>query len=122
MSLHFPTLSSEESGRGAAPPATTRGIDLRLSLVRGPARLPLRSSSPAQDEHLPACDVVRAARAVAGRPGAFLVCGGDPLGRLDLPALLHDLAELRPDNLGLTIAGARMTSAVVQRLRDAGVR
>src|SRR5262249_33177171 len=76
----------------------------------------------AADESLPSSDVLRAARAVGRRPAAFLVGGGDPLGRADLPTLLHDLAELRSENLGLTIAGARTTGAVVHRLRDAGVQ
>jgi MoaA/NifB/PqqE/SkfB family radical SAM enzyme len=119
-SLH-PTPPSEARGPGPVAAAVTRGIDLRVSLIRGPARLPWRSDSAAADE-LPASDVLRAARAIGHRPGAFLVGGGDPLGRADLPTLLHDLAEVRSDNLGLTTAGARMTTAVVHRLRDAGVQ
>ncbi len=76
----------------------------------------------ATDDELPSSDVLRAARAIGRRPGAFLVGGGDPLARADLPTLLHDLAGLRSNNLGLTTAGARMTTAVVHRLRDAGVQ
>jgi MoaA/NifB/PqqE/SkfB family radical SAM enzyme len=119
-SLH-PTRSSEACGRAPVAAAATRAIDLRVSLVRGPARLPWRGGLAA-DEELPASDVLHAARAIARRPGAFLVGGGDPLGRADLPALLHGLAELRSDNLGLTTAGAPVTTAVVHRLRDAGVQ
>jgi MoaA/NifB/PqqE/SkfB family radical SAM enzyme len=121
-SLHCPTPSSEESGRGPVRVASIRGIDLRVSLVRGPARLPWRGGSSAAGDELPASDVLRAARAVADRPGAFLIGGGDPLRRADLPALLHDLVQLRPGNLGLCTAGAGMTTAVVHRLRSAGVQ
>ena len=119
-SLH-PTPPNAARGPGPVAAAVTRGVDLRVSLIRGPARLPWRAGSAA-DEDLPSGDVLRAARAIGRRPAAFLVGGGDPLGRADLPALLHDLAELRSENLGLTIAGARMKSAVVHRLRDAGVQ
>src|SRR5204863_6918901 len=42
--------------------------DLRLPLTDGAARLPWRGGG----DELPANDVLRAARAVAGRPGAFL--------------------------------------------------
>jgi MoaA/NifB/PqqE/SkfB family radical SAM enzyme len=122
MSLHGPTPSSEASGRVAVPAASIRGIDLRLSLVRCPTRLPWRGGSSAADEELPASDVLRAARAVAGRPGAFLVDGGDPLRRADLSVLLHHLSQLRPENLGLSTAGAGVTTAVVHRLRSAGVQ
>lgn len=119
-SLHCQTPLSEESARSRVPVPSIRAIDLRLSLVRGPARLPWRSGT-AGDE-LSASDVLRAARAVAGRPGAFLLGGGDPLRRTDLPTLLHDLFELRAENLGLCTTGAGVTSAVVDRLRSAGVQ
>ena len=71
---------------------------------------------------MPASDILRAARAVAGRPGAFLLGGGDPLRRADLATLLHDLVQLRPENLGLCTAGAGISTAVVHRLRSAGVQ
>jgi len=119
-SLHFPTPKSEERWREPVPAASTHGIDLRLSLVRGPARLPWRAGSPGED--LPASDVLRAARAVAGRPGALLVGGGDPLRRADLLGLLGELVKLRPENLGLCTAGGGITTDVVHRLRSAGVQ
>lgn len=119
--IHCPTPSSEESGRDPVARASIRGNDLRLSLVRGPARLPWRGG-PSAGEELPSSDVLRTARAVVGRPGAFLVGGGEPLRRADLPALLHDLAQLRPENLGLCTAGAGLTTAVIDRLRSAGVQ
>ena len=71
---------------------------------------------------MPASDVLRAARAVAGHPGAFLLGGGEPLRRADLLALLHELVQLRSEHLGLCTAGAGITTAVVQRLRSAGVQ
>ena len=115
---HCPTPSREEGGRDPVPAGSTRCVDLRISLVRGPAWLPWRGSA----EELPASDVLRAARAAAGRPGAFLVGGGEPLRRADLLGLLRDLFELRPDNLGLTTTGAGLTRAVVEHLRSAGVQ
>lgn len=118
--FHDPTPSSGERTRGSAAGASARGIDLRISLVRSPFLLPWRSGAATDD--LPGRDVLRAAHSVAGRPGAFLVEGGDPLRRGDLPALLHELHELRPENLGLTTAGAGLTSAALERLRSAGVR
>src|SRR5947208_1573483 len=71
---------------------------------------------------MPASDVLRAARAVAGHPGAFLLGGGEPLRRADLLSLLHELVQLRSEHLGLCTAGAGITTAVVQRLRSAGVQ
>lgn len=99
-----------------------RTIDLRVSLVRGRARLPWRSASAAADEELSASDVLRAAEAAVDRPGAFLVGGGDPLGRADLLTLLQSLGELRPTHLGLSTAGAGITTAMIHRLRSAGVQ
>jgi len=92
--------------------------DLRLSLMRGGPRLPWRGGG----EELSANDVLRAARAVTGRPGAFVVGGGEPLRRADLPALLRDLVELRAGNLGLCTGGAGLTTAVVHQLRAIGVQ
>ena len=120
--LHCPTPSSEERARGRVPAASFRAVDLRVSLVRGPARLPWRGSSAAAGEELPAGDVLRAVRAVADRPGAILLGGGEPLRRADLPTLLRDIVQLRPENLGLCTAGAGISSAVVHRLRAAGVQ
>ncbi len=120
--LHYLTPSSDERGRGPVPGASIRGIDLRVSLVRGPARLPWRGGATAADVELHASDVLHAARAVAGRPGAFLIGGGEPLRRNDLPTLLHDLCALRPQNLGICTAGAGLTSTVVHRLRSTGVQ
>ena len=55
-------------------------------------------------------DVLTAARAVAERPGAFVISGGDPLGRGDLDDLLAELAGLRPDTLGLWTSGQASTA------------
>ncbi len=119
---HCPTPSSEERERGRVPGASLGGIDLRVSLVRGPARLPWRAGTADARDELPASDVLRVARAAAGRPGAFLVGGGDPLRRADLSTLLDDLSGLRPENVGLSTAGAGVTSAAIDRLRSAGVQ
>ncbi len=96
--------------------------DLRVSLVRGPARLPWRGNTATEANELPTSDVLGAARAVAGRPGAFLVGGGEPLRRADLSTLLGELREVRPDHLGLSTGGAGVTAATVDRLRSAGVQ
>src|SRR5439155_25613016 len=53
---------------------------------------------------------------------AFLIGGGDPLRRTDLGVLLQELHELRPENLGLSTAGAGVMAATVHRLRSAGVQ
>jgi MoaA/NifB/PqqE/SkfB family radical SAM enzyme len=118
--LHDLTPSTEGRARGPIAGASTRSIDLRIALVRGPARLPLRGGATADDE-LSASEVLAAARAVAGRPGAFVIGGGDPLRRADLVSLLRDLAALRPEGLGLRSSGAGLTSATIDRLRSAGV-
>ncbi|MEO6027416.1 MAG: radical SAM protein, partial [Candidatus Binatia bacterium] len=120
--LHYLTPSSDERGRAPLRGASIRNISLRVALVRGPARLPWRSAASADAEALPASDVLQAARAVAGRPGAFLIGGGDPLRRGDLPTLLHGLVELRAENLGLCVPGAGVTTAVVEELRFVGVQ
>ena len=120
--LYCSTPSSEENGRGSGPATWIRNVDLRLALVRGPARLPWRGGSSPSGEELPASDVLGAARAVAGRPGAFLIGGGDPLRRADLAGLLRELLEIRREQLGICTAGAGLTTAVVHRLRAAGVQ
>ena len=120
--IHFPTPSSEETGRAGVPKASIRGSDFRISLVRGPARPSWRGGTTTAADELPASDVLQAARSVADRPGAFLVGGGDPLRRADLPSLLRDLRELRPNDLGLCTAGAGVTREAVDRLRSHGVR
>ena len=121
--LHDLTPSSDARGRGPGPAASIRGINLRVSLVRGPARLPWRDGATHDElDELSASGVLAAARAAAGRPGAFLIGGGDPLRRADLLTLLHDLAALRPENLGICTAGTGVTSTVIDQLRSAGVR
>lgn len=121
-SLHSPTPSRDERGRSHAQAPPPRTVDLRLSLVRGPARLPLRADAAAASRDLDAHEVLDLARTATGRPGSFLVGGGDPLRRADLSALLRDLVALRPDKLGLCTTGAGLTSAVVDQLRAAGVQ
>jgi MoaA/NifB/PqqE/SkfB family radical SAM enzyme len=120
MSLDCPTPSREERWREPVPAASTRSIDLRLTLVRGPVRLPWRAGPPG--EELPASDVLAAARAVAGTPGALLVGGGEPLRRADVLELVTELARLRPENLGLCTPGGGMTTELVHALRSAGVQ
>lgn len=119
-SLHSSTPPSDERGRSRVQAPSPRAVDLRLSLVRGPARLPLRPDA-APSAALTAREILDLARA-CDQPGAFLVGGGDPLARGDLPTLLRDLVALRPERLGLCTTGAGITSAVVEELRSAGVR
>src|SRR6478752_4155239 len=81
-----------------------------------------RVDAPAGADERSTDDVLAAARAASEEPGAFVVGGGDPLGRGDLHDLLAALAGLRPDMLGLWTSGPRLDSAAVQRLRGAGVQ
>jgi len=97
-------------------------VDLHLSLVHGAQGLPWRVDAPAGAEERSTDDVLTAARAAGEEPGAFVVSGGDPLGRGDLDDLLAALAGLRPDTLGLWTSGQRLDSAAVQRLRGAGLQ
>lgn len=119
--LHDSTPSPQARGQSLSSGTSSRAIDLRLSLIRGPARLPWRGDAVATGDVLPASEVLAAARTFAG-PGAFLIGGGDPLRRADLPALLRDLAALRPQHLGLCTAGTGLDDAVVRELRSAGVQ
>jgi MoaA/NifB/PqqE/SkfB family radical SAM enzyme len=82
----------------------------------------LRPEAAATSAELAAREILEVARACAGRPGAFLVGGGEPLDRADLRTLLRDLAELRPERLGVCTTGAGITSGVVEELRSAGVQ
>jgi MoaA/NifB/PqqE/SkfB family radical SAM enzyme len=84
--------------------------------------LPLRCDPSWLRDELPLRDILHAARAVAARPGAFLLGGGDPIRRGDSRELLTELARMRPDNLGVCTPGHGITSAVAQRLRAAGVQ
>lgn len=120
--LHCPTPSKDAHARKDLPAPSMRALDLRLALVRGPARLPLRRNQAEASDEIGGSDVLRTARAAAGRSGAFLVGGGDPLQRADLPTLLHELSALRPAHLGLCVPGAGLTSAVVGQLRSAGLQ
>jgi MoaA/NifB/PqqE/SkfB family radical SAM enzyme len=121
-SLHSSTPSTDDRGRSRVQASSPRAVDLRLALIRGPARLPLRADATGSSAELAAREILDVARACADRPGAFLLGGGDPLARGDLPALLRDLVALRPEKLGLCTAGAGVTSAAVEELRSAGVR
>lgn len=116
--LHHQTPSTAEPRPGSAPATSSASVDFRVPLVRGPARLPWR----ADGDELPASDVVAAARSVSGRPGAFLLGGGDPLRRADLATLLRELSEMRPASLGLSTPGTGVTTALVERLRSARVQ
>ena len=120
--LHSPTSSSEQAGRSRVQASSPRAVDLRLSSVRGPARLPLRSDAVPASAELDVRAILDVAGAAAGLPGSFLVGGGDPLRRADLPALLRELVELRPEKLGLCTTGAGVTNAAIERLRSAGAQ
>ena len=113
--------SNDESARRAAQQPRKRQIDLRLPLVRSGARLAQPASASDASDALPLGDIVRTASAAADRPGAFLIGGGDALGRADLWDLLAELQRLRPEQLGLYSAGQGMTTAMVDGLRAAGV-
>jgi MoaA/NifB/PqqE/SkfB family radical SAM enzyme len=113
--------SSDESARRAAERPGRDNVDLRLALVRDGVSLPWRCSSSARDD-LELNEILNAAKAVNGRPGAFLIGGGDPLRRSDLSELLAELARLRPANLGLCSAGHGVTKTLPQRLRSLGVQ
>lgn len=83
--------------------------------------MPWRWSRPSEAEPLDCEEIVQAAAAVVGRPGAFLIGGGDPLARADLWNVLDELARLRPAGLGVCTSGRGLSAALVQRLRAAGV-
>jgi MoaA/NifB/PqqE/SkfB family radical SAM enzyme len=95
-------------------------VDLRITLAGDGAILPWRWAPAAPERSL--SEILHAARAVGGRPGAFLIGGGDPLKRGDSWQLLTELAKLRPANLGLCIAGHGVTEVVARRLRSVGVQ
>lgn len=94
---------------------------MRLPLTREAVPLRLRPSA----QSAPALEldaILQAARGLSHRPGSFLLIGGDPLQRTDLPDLLRELALVRPDNLGLHCPGRGLSSTVVEHLRRAGVQ
>lgn len=105
-----------------SPPRSRLGVDLRLSLVGGPPAVPWRFAAAEPADLRPLADVIAAATAVDGRPGAFLLGGEEPLRRPDLWDLIQRLAQLRPSGLGLCTFGAGLTPVVVRRLRAAGVQ
>lgn len=111
----------ELTRRPAAAPRRTR-IDLRLSLTSGDCALPWRAASRHDAVERSLADVVATAESAAGRPGALLLGGGDPLRRADLRALLAAVAVIRPEGLGLCSAGHGVTAAAVEGLRAAGVQ
>jgi MoaA/NifB/PqqE/SkfB family radical SAM enzyme len=113
---------SNDTRAGAAPRPSKPGVDLRLSLVRNATVLPWRCDPTSEPDDRPLNDILQTARAAAGRDGAFLIGGGEPIQREDLWELLTALAELRPANLGVCTAGRGTTKAVAERLRAIGVR
>jgi MoaA/NifB/PqqE/SkfB family radical SAM enzyme len=120
--LERPMPPSDAGARRAAQQPSKPGVDLRLSLLRDAAILPWRCDpSSARDERASSA-IVQAAGAVGGRPGAFLIGGGDPLRRGDVWELLTQLARIRPVNLGLCTPGHGVGTAVVQRLHAVGVQ
>src|SRR5262249_48115006 len=115
-------LNEESARRPAQPVRRSANVDLRLALVRDRTRLPWRCSPIRADEELARDEVVRAANAVAGRAGAFLIGGGKALRRSDWWELLSELVRLRPDYFGVCSSGHGMSPAVAQRLRGEGVQ
>lgn len=97
----------------------TPRIDLLLAVTAPGGALPWR---PAAGELRSRQDVLADARAVADQAGAFVLVGGDPLGRADLVDLLAELGQLRGDGLGLWTGGQHLHAATAPRLRDAGLR
>lgn len=113
---------NDDSARRAATGPRRPRVDLRLSLTRAADALPWRVDTPGGAADRPAGEVIAAARAAAGRPGTFVLGGGDPLGRDDIWALLEGVAGIRPDQLGLSTSGQRVAAPLVARLRAAGVQ
>src|SRR5205823_5609615 len=102
------------------PGSSNAGRPGPAGIARWVRRPPTAGSS--RGSLLPSFHPVR--KTLANRPTDVLtVLGGDePLCRADLLALLHELVQLRSEHLGLCTAGAGITTAVVQRLRSAGVQ
>ena len=113
---------NDDGSRRSAATARRPRIDLRLSLAGGDPRLPWRVDAPGGADDRPAAAVIAAARAAEGRPGSFVLGGGDPLGRDDIWALIEGVAGIRADQLGLSTSGQRIAAPVVARLRAAGVQ
>jgi MoaA/NifB/PqqE/SkfB family radical SAM enzyme len=84
--------------------------------------LPWRCDPGTLDDALPAAEIIRTARAVAGQAGAFVSCGGEPLLRTDLCELMAALAQIRPGGLGICTSGRGLDASTVSRLRSAGVQ
>ncbi|MDX2167875.1 MAG: radical SAM protein, partial [Deltaproteobacteria bacterium] len=110
--------SSEDTARRPAAAARKRQVDLRLPLLRETAALPWRGD--AETGAMLSLDAIlaHAEHLAAAAPGAFLLGGGEPLLRPDLPALLDALRAMRPEGLGLVSGGGGVPAA---RLRAAGV-
>ncbi|HVM94921.1 MAG TPA: radical SAM protein, partial [Candidatus Acidoferrales bacterium] len=84
--------------------------------------LPWRSDIEVEKAQLRCAEVLQLATSLGGRPGAFLLGGGEPLERPDLPELLSGLSQIRPTNLGIHTFGQGATKAKVQHLRSLGVK
>src|SRR5262245_7125997 len=110
--------SNDDSQRRPAQTTQRAVVDLRLSLSRGETILPLRGAQSGAGA-LAANEIVDAARAVGGRPGALLVGGGEVIARPDSLELLGELARLRPAQLGVCASGPGLSPAVVRRLAGA---
>jgi hypothetical protein len=109
--------SSDDTARRLAAAPRKRQVDLRLPLMRERAALPWRCDPEAGDP-LSLDEILHDARGVAAEPGGWLLGGGEPLLRRDLPALLDGLHALRPNGLGLVSGGTNLDA---ERLRAAGV-
>lgn len=109
--------STDDTARRSAAASRKRPVELRLAALRDGAALPWRCD-PESGEPLPAADILATAARVAEAPGAFLLGGGEPLLRRDLPALLEGLRGLRPNGLGVVSGGLGLDA---ERLRATGV-
>lgn len=113
---------SDDSARRPAHQARTHRVDLRLPLVRSGALVPLRVSQSSVAADLTVDEIAHAANAVANRAGSFVMAGGEPLRRNDLLEIIARLTALRSANFGLQCSGRGLTTAIVERLRAAGVQ
>jgi hypothetical protein len=101
-------------------PRRAPAVDLRVPLSRA-ASLPWRRS-PAADDNLGFDQIIAIARTAREWPGAFLLAGGDPLERTDLPELLAHLATFDRGDLGVCTLGYGADKTRLELLRSAGLR
>lgn len=112
---------NDDGGRPSGRQQRAAELDLRLPLLRT-VGLPWRAHREPSADELDVAAIAAAARAVADRPGRFLLTGGEPLRRRELWEILAEVARLRPEHLGLCTSGQGLTPDVAERLRRLGVR